>query len=121
MKSLLLAIAMAAVLAAAGCATKDPFLYLGVPEKEGKLISADAHNRTQVTPVRLSSFNRFETFQRAGMVSNVEVHDNYIYFTTTKTIPIANTYGTSTVPGSGGKVTILERYKTQMDESKLPR
>jgi len=98
----------------AGCKTPASFQYLNVPDDEGRVTVDQWGKTTRIKPIREMSYFNFETFQQAGMVENVQMDKNFIYYSIIKKVPMNKTISLS--PGEGEYLTIIERYRVNVDE-----
>lgn len=96
-----------------GCRT-SAFQYLDVPENEGRIIVDQWNKTTRIKPVRETSYFNFETLERAGLVENVQLEGEYVYYSVVKRVPVNKTI--SLAPGEGEYVTIIERFRVNMDK-----
>lgn len=96
-----------------GCRTAS-FQYLGVPEEEGRITVDEWGNSTRIKPVRQASYFNFETLQRADMLANVQMEEEFIYYSVINRVPLDKKV--SLAPGEGKYLTIIERYKVNVDE-----
>jgi hypothetical protein len=104
--------ALITAVACSGCATKK-FEYLGVPEKEGRIVDSfkNPGSRIRITPIRTSSTAEYESFKMAGKVENEETHEEHLYYTVREIIPVTSS---SMSTDRGTYLTVFERYKVKM-------
>jgi hypothetical protein len=95
-----------------GCRTS--FQYLNVPSDEGRVKVDEWGKTVRIKPLRETSYFNFETFQNAGMIENVQMDGNFIYYSIVKRVPLNKTV--SLAPGEGEYLTIIERYRVNVDE-----
>jgi hypothetical protein len=98
----------------AGCQTTSSFQYLNVPDDDGRVTVDEWGKTTRIKPIREMSYFNFETFQQAGMIENVQMDKNFIYYSVIKKVPMNKTVSLS--PGEGEYLTIIERYRVNVDE-----
>ncbi len=97
-----------------GCLTTSSFQYLNVPDDEGRVSVDEWGKTTRIKPLREMSYFNFETFQQAGMVENVQMDKNFIYYSITKRV--AMNKALASPDGQEGYLTIIERYRVNVDE-----
>jgi len=105
--------------AVTGCRTTPAFEYLGVPSDEGRVVVDAQGQTTRIKPVRQASYFNFETLQRAGMVEDVQMEENFIYYSVIRRVPLNKTV--SRRAGEGAEIIIVERYRVDVEQQLRPR